>query len=272
MHRLRDVQTPAKNLGKCPDPTDPERFDETTCNDFPCMTVEPGFTLTSAHVACKAKVDVTFLIDSSGSLGPEGFELSKTFAKDFVKAFEGQDAQLSVIQFWGPVTWGDFYDCSANINANLTDEFMTQRCGLNLVQTLSNDTTKTLSNIDNLQWPGETATTFTSGALLMAREVLRFARQDVEADKRIVVTLTDGIPIDPAATQAAAGTLKSDGTRLVFAAVGLNKRANKYMQRMASLNQMDNFVKIEELQGLGTIGPVNTLIEDVCGLGIQIPE
>merc|ERR1711953_1201106 len=138
-----------------------------------------------------------------------GFNQSQTFAKAFVNAFAGQDAQLAVIQFWGPVTWGDFYDCSMNIHGDLSDDFMINRCGLNLVQQLSNDTKTTLSNIDKLEWPGATATTFTSGALLMAKEVLKFARQDIADDKRIVVTLTDGLPINPDMTRDAAETLKS---------------------------------------------------------------
>merc|ERR1719382_857433 len=144
---------------------------------------------------------------------------------------------------------------------------MKNRCGINLVQQLSNDTKTTLDNIDDLQWPGEEATTFTSGALLMAKEVLKFARQDVEPDKRIVVTLTDGIPINPDSTKSAAAEVKSDGTRLAFAGVGLQGRSKKYMQKLASENSMDNFVEISELQDLDTVGPVNSLIEDVCGLG-----
>merc|ERR1719183_2639606 len=152
-------------------------------------------------VICKAKVDVVFLIDASGSLGPDGFDASKNYAKAFVEAFEGQDAQMSVVQFSGPGSWGAYDQCTANINAEVTDEEMKNVCGLNLVQQLSNDTKQTLANIDSLVWPGKTGTTFTSGALLMAKEILKFARQDVAPDKRIVVTLTDGIPINPDQTK-----------------------------------------------------------------------
>merc|ERR1712151_1471471 len=142
---------------------------------------------------------------------------------------------------------------------------MKNRCGLNLVQQLSNDTDKTLENIDKLEWPGEFATTFTSGALLMAKEVLKFARQDVHEDKRIVVTLTDGLPIDPDITKEAAATDKSEGLRLVFAGVGLDTKSKNYMRKLATKNPKDNFVLIKDLDELDQISIVNKLVEDVCG-------
>jgi hypothetical protein len=269
MSRFRAIQTPAKNMGKCSDPEDPDRFDEMTCNEQPCFINEAsvsGQIIEEKYSPkCKAKVDIVFLIDASGSLGQTGFDDSKKFAKAFVNAFEGQDAQLSIIQFWGPLTWGDFYDCTDNIDANLTDEFLVNRCGINLVQQLSNKSNATLDNIDGLQWPGEEATTFTSGALLLAKEVLKFARPDVE---HVVVTVTDGMPIDPSQTKAASKTVQAENVRLVFAGVGLDKGANNYMKSMATKNKKDNYVKIDEVEGLDTIGPVNTLIEDVCGLEI----
>merc|ERR1719356_204882 len=265
MHRIRAVMTPAKNMGKCPGPYDLERYDETTCNDHACAIVEvKGWTETA--MVCKAKVDVVLIIDASESLKEEGFEESKKFAKAFVSAFEGQDAQLSVIQFGGPLYWEDFYYCTDNINADLSEEYMKNVCGIKLVQELSNDTQTTLDNIGNLTWdePPSQGTTFTSGALLMAREVLRFARQDVE---HIVVTLTDGLPIDVDHTTEAADMVKSDGARLVFAGVGLSTYGEQYLQGITSTNTKDNLVIIEDTLSLGKMEPVNTLIEDVCGLG-----
>jgi len=277
MQRIRSVQTPSKNAGKCPDPNGPDRYDEATCNDQSCDTVfHTDIIETKAKgnlsVTCKAKVDVVFLIDASGSLGPDGFDASKNFAKAFIKAFEGQDAQVSVVQFWGPVTWGEYYYCTDNIEAEVTNEEMKNVCGLNLVQQLSNDTKQTLANIDSLEWPGESATTFTSGALLMAKEILKFARQDVAPDKRIVVTLTDGIPINPDQTKDAANTVKEDLTRLVFAAVGLTGPSEKYLKRLASKNKDDNFISVADTQKLNDIKFVNDLVEDVCGLDMRIGE
>merc|ERR1719356_490724 len=276
MDRIRAVMTPAKNMGKCPGPYDLERYDETTCNAQACMPiVETALSWEKPKVTCKEKVDIVFLIDASESLKEEGFELNKKFAKDFVSTFEG-DAQVAVIQFGGPVYWEDFYYCTDNMDAELSDEVLKNVCGLNLVQELSNDTKMTLENIDKLKWdePPSQGTTFTSGALLMAKEVLRFSRPDLAADKRIVVTLTDGRPIDPDETTDAADTVKSDGTRLVFVGAGLDKEGVQYMQDIATQNYKDNWVKIEELDDLSDDDKmddkVDNLIEDVCGLGLKV--
>merc|ERR1719310_1714182 len=125
-------------------------------------------------VLCERKADIVFLIDGSGSLG--------------VEAFDKQNAQISVALFSGPLTWYDYYDCQYNVYmSQMSDEQMESKCGMKLATTLSNDTDATLAAIDALPYPAKT--TFTSGALLLAKNVLRFARPDAE---RIVVLLTDG--------------------------------------------------------------------------------
>jgi hypothetical protein len=94
-HRVRVIEKPSKGVGKCAEQFDAERFEETTCNAEPCMAISENMVEPAA--ICKAKVDVVFLIDGSGSLGEEAYTASKGFAKKFADALDGQDAQMAVI-------------------------------------------------------------------------------------------------------------------------------------------------------------------------------
>jgi len=186
-------------------------------------------------VMCGATQDIVFLLDGSGSLGPEGFAAGKDFAKKFAASYNGT-GQISILLFSGPLTWNDYYTCSENVSAVLTDDVLKNTCGLDLVQTLSNDTAKTIETIDGLPFPG--LTTFTSGALLLAKNVLAFARPEAE---KVVVLLTDGIPIDKGNTRKAAKELKNNGVRIVTVAMegfGLEEEGLDFLKsKVASKKQ-----------------------------------
>merc|ERR1711953_1223323 len=184
------------DAGACAEAESAERFEETTCNTHICEEQgEPAI--------CKAKVDVVFLIDGSGSLGPEGYAASKDFASKFAEALDPHYAQMAVIMFAGPLFWSDYHACTANLTADLTDVVLQDTCGITLAQQLQNDTAATTAAINKLPYPG--TTTFTSGALLLARNVLKFGRKDAE---KVVVALTDGWPLDKKRTLKAARKLK----------------------------------------------------------------
>jgi len=214
--------------------------------------------------------DIVFLLDGSGSLGPAGFAAGKDFAKKFAASYNGT-GQISILLFSGPLTWKDYYTCSEDVKAELTDDVLKNTCGLDLVQTLSNDTSKTIETIDGLAFPG--LTTFTSGALLLAKNVLAFARPEAE---KIVVLLTDGIPIDQGNTKKAAKELKNMGVRIVTVALegyGLGEEGLDFLrEKVASKNKKDNSIDVRDAEVLGEISTTNTLVEDVCGLQVQVPK
>merc|ERR1719482_1133566 len=64
---------------------------------------------------CNATVDIVFLIDGSGSLGQAGWDAEIKAAKMFVEAFSGTgaNAEMSVILYSGPRTWGGVRKCFA---------------------------------------------------------------------------------------------------------------------------------------------------------------
>jgi len=264
--------TPAAGAGKCPEEDGPGRFEEQTCNKQACEVMsESGMVYKVGEpLTCEKKADIVFLIDGSGSLGVEAFDKSKMFAKQFAQAFDKEDAQISVVLFSGPLTWWDYVDCKDNVSAGqeLTDEEMESKCGVKLAQTLSNDTTKTLETIDALPYPA--MSTFTAGALHSAKTMLKFARPDAE---RIVVLLTDGIPMNKHLTRKAARELKKAGVRIISVPIeglGLGTGIG-FLKDLSSRNKDDNTVMVGDFHKLAEISTVNNLVEDVCGMKTKFP-
>jgi len=276
--RRKYVVEPAAGRGKCPAEDSEERYAKQTCNEQACEIVSASGMVykVGEPVLCERKADIVFLIDGSGSLGVEAFEKSKMFAKEFAMAFDKQNAQISVALFSGPLTWYDYYDCQYNVYmSQMSDEQMESKCGMKLATTLSNDTDATLAAIDALPYPAKT--TFTSGALLLAKNVLRFARPDAE---RIAVLLTDGRPIDHWSTWYAALYVKGywdpwhPQTRLVTVPIeglGLEGADTLFLKHLASDDQDDNTIDVPDFRKLGEISTVNTLVEDVCGMQTIFP-
>jgi len=261
--RFREIKKAAEGAGACAAEDSEERFEEATCNTHICEEQREPAT-------CKAKVDVVFLIDGSGSLGPEGYAASKDFASKFAEALDPHYAQMAVIMFAGPLYWEHYWACTANLSADVTDVVLQDTCGITLAQQLQNDTAATTAAINNLPYPA--TTTFTSGALLLARNVLKFARKDAE---QVVVALTDGVPIDERRTKQAARTLKKKGIRLVVVPIlghGLDLDGTALLRQLASKNKDDNTVKVGDFGKLKTTHTVNALIQDVCKEDVEFPN
>jgi hypothetical protein len=234
------------------------------------MISENG-TMEESPVTCNSKQDIVVLVDGSASLSPAAFEGSKEFVHKFVTGYDEGAAEFSFILFSGPRKWKEYDECAKNVSVELTDEILKDVCGLNLIQPLSNDTAATLANLDKMEQPGKT--TFTSGALLLAKNVLAFARPEAE---KVVVLVTDGKPIDKEKTQAAAKEVRQAGIRIVVAPIegfGLEEEHLQGLYKLASWHRDDNFVDIktteDDLHLLTEISTVNTLVEDVCGINTR---
>merc|ERR1712083_452632 len=106
------------------------------------------------------------------------------------------------------------------------DEFKT--CGLKMVHHFSNNTAMIKGKIAALTSP--MSSTFTAKALEMANAELMLGRKDA---RRVVLVVTDGIPISPRLTGIAAKKLRLRA-RLMFAAVRLNREGMGWMQKWAS--------------------------------------
>jgi len=216
---------------------------------------------------CNRTADIVMLIDGSGSLGADAFAEELVFARNFAKGFEHQAAQISVILFSGPYWWSQYYMCSDGAH-DLSKDDLKNECGLEIVQHLSNatDTQTTLLDV-----PYPRGSTFTSGALKLAEAELRFSRPEAE---KIVIMLTDGVPIDKKNTQDAATTLRNKGIRIVAVPVeglGIDDKGALMLKHLATTNQDDNTLILEDWHLLPNITEASTLIEDVCGESVQLP-
>jgi len=261
-HRIKVELTPQSGAGTCPEPWDEERLVEEVCNTEACPTND------EVVATCNKTADIVFLIDGSGSLGADAFAEELVFARNFAKGFEHQNGQISVILFSGPYTWADYDECSAGAH-DLTKDELKSKCGLEIVQHFKSATETQITLLD-VPYPG--GTTFTSGALKLAEAELLFARPEAE---KIVILLTDGVPIDKKNTQDAATILRNKGIRLVAVPVeglGINDKGTLMLKHLASKNMDDNTIIMEDWHLLANITQASTLVEDVCGESVQLPE
>ena len=150
---------------------------------------------------------MAFILDSSGSVGRENFELSKQFAADVTKAFVigPNDTQVAAIVFSG----------FAKVSFEL-DTF--------------NDSEGILSGINEINYidlPG--SSTYTADALVtLRRDVMTTAagaREEVLAIPRVAVVVTDGMSnINRTETIPAAEAVHDAG--IIVFAVGVGNRIN----------------------------------------------
>lgn len=262
-HRIRIESTPAHGGGTCPDVFGPERLQELTCNTQEC----PDHI---TEIDCKSKLDIVFLLDGSGSLGEDAYNAELSFVSNLTHAFEGHDTQISVVLFSGPLYWHDYWLCTF-AHQYISRDMMKQVCGIETLSHLTTDMESVRAALADVAYPG--GTTFTSGALRMGHSELRFARPEAE---RIVVTLTDGKPIDNDWTAYTAWTLQHDGIRMVTAPIeGLGSvpltGAEPILKQMTSPNYEDNTMEIKDWKTMFQFSTQATLVEDVCGLGVEFP-
>merc|ERR1719387_1861101 len=106
--RQKFVKTPAVGAGKCEGRWSKARLEYKECNKHRC-----GLPVGATTLQCKEKRDIVLLLDGSGSLGQKGWNAELKAAQTFVDAFSGTGAQaeMSVILYSGPRTWGGVRKC-----------------------------------------------------------------------------------------------------------------------------------------------------------------
>jgi len=78
--RTKKVLVPIRGQGKCPKPTAGERLEEEACNKQACVGDE----------ICIAQQDLILMIDASGSLKKDGFDVMRTFAANLTKRYKAE--------------------------------------------------------------------------------------------------------------------------------------------------------------------------------------
>jgi len=207
-------------------------------------------------LTCKQELDVTLLLDGSGSLGQAGWDAEITAAKTFVNAFAGSGAQanLAVILYSGPRTWSGVFKCFGK-NRDKVD--METVCKIKNVIHFEHDMAKVKAAIEKLTWPK--GSTLTSLALLSAYTELSLGRKDA---KSIVVTITDGRPLSYRATGMASRYLRKKA-RLVWVPVTRNAPLWR-IRRWATRRWQENVVKVNNFGDLKKPDVVTHLIANIC--------
>jgi hypothetical protein len=251
----KTVKVAAVGDGECPSEESARRLDHKSCNTHTCPTSQ------HAVLKCEGKVDLVLMLDGSDSLGEDGWTKVKQFADRIVEAFHGTQSQVAIILFSGPRSWPDYEQCVGSKTEGLDMESV---CGLKMVQHFSNNTETAKENIAAMSFPR--ASTFTAGALEMARAELTLGRHDAT---RVVFVATDGLPISQLATGKAVRELKQT-SRVMFGAVGLDTYGLERMQEWGSKPTHDNVLALDGAGTLAEIATVNAIIRDMCP-GVRAP-
>merc|ERR1719263_2568074 len=153
-----------------------------------------------------------FLIDGSGSLGKSGWKAEIKAAKMFVDAFSGAGAkaEMSVILYSGPRTWGGVDKCTSKSKKKVD---MEKVCKIKMITHFTKDMKKVKDLISGLEWPQ--GSTLTSLALQTAKAELSLGRKDA---KSVAVVITDGRPLSYRNTGIASKNLRKSA-RLVWVPV-----------------------------------------------------
>jgi hypothetical protein len=202
---------------------------------------------------------------------PEGLRAYKT------------TAQVAVQLFSGPRTWSQYYQClqkpyvrgwvwswkhgwtwswkwpNVPKSANLETD-----CGIKWITPMSADHGHFATNMKNTaslieaeNWPA--TSTFTSLALAQAQQELIYAR---EGATRVTVVVTDGIPINPGATDTASGNLKKN-SRVIWVPVTANA-PKEQLESWASHPKEQNVVMVGDFSTLETPDVVTQIIASAC--------
>jgi len=233
MRTRREIQT-SRGSGSCPAETSSARREVQSCNDKACVFSSPP--------QCATALDVLLLLDSSGSLGGNGFENVRTFANTLSQRFDYGTRDKPIAKF-GVVSFSD----TANTDQALTG--------------YSNDVMRSLSN---LRWQGKD--TNTGEALALAgTEIETNGRQGVQ---QLVVVVTDGMPVSTRVVASEVTRLRGRNVRIVFVMVG-QAVSSHALASWVTWPMQENVVRASAIDKLGD-DQVNELVLKVCPVPLNL--
>jgi len=249
--RQKFIREQAEGEGKCPGRWSSKRLQYKKCNMNRCALEVGAKTLT-----CKQELDVILLLDGSGSLRQAGWDAEIKTAQLFVDSFAstGAQAQLAVILYSGPRTWGGVYKCFGK-NTQKVD--LETTCKIKTVTHFTSDMAAVKTKIKALVWPK--GSTLTSLALLSAYSELTLGRKHA---KSIVVAITDGRPLSYRATGLASRYIRKKA-RLVWVPVTSNAPLWR-IRRWATRRWQENVVAVKTFADLEKPDLVTHLIANIC--------
>merc|ERR1719464_49197 len=255
--RTKEIATPKKGSGTCSGAYDDERLEFKPCNEISCKTILDrinGDFGERSTLWCSSKVDVSILIDGSGSLGWSGWLTEKYLVSALVDNLNdgSGNAMVSATVFSGPGDWDVLQACTNNASA--VD--METQCKVKLISHLSNDTHALSTKIIETQWPR--GTTLTSVALGVVENELKYGRADAASK---VVVFTDGQPLSHFQTRSAAEKLQ-EKAQVIWVPIGPNAPID-LIHELASKPEGDHVIQVPDITALMYSEGFNDLINRV---------
>jgi len=249
--RQKFVKNPALGTGKCADEWSMERLEYKACNDKRCP-----LAVGSKVLSCKNPMDIVLLIDGSGSLGRTGWNAELKAANSFVDAFieGGADAEIAVILFSGPRTWGGVYKCIGRSSSSVDLENV---CKIKTVTHFNTDLQAVKTKLSQMEWPS--GSTLTSVALLSAKSELSMGRKDSKAN---IIVFTDGRPLSYRKTELAAREVRK-AARLIWVPV-TRYAPLKYIKKWATRRWEENVVVVKTFGDLEKPDVVTHIVANIC--------
>jgi len=201
--RTKGIAIPKKGTGQCWEADDPERLQFQPCNEASCQKFIDDLNFphgTRTILNCNSKVDVTILLDGSGSLRWSGWQMSKKLAATLIDHLGANgNVEVSLQLFSGPKTWPGVRKCTKDPKS--VD--MKADCKIEWVSHFTDDISGLVNQVQGLSWPA--SSTLTSVALGMAEAELKNGRAGASS---VTVVITDGWPLSERMTKQAAEKLQ----------------------------------------------------------------
>jgi len=192
---------------------------------------------------CTQELDVTLVLDVSGSTGAAATEKVKFFAKSLMdrmqigKTEKGPGATMGLV----------YYGTKAMVASPLTDKF-----------------DDLVTSMAKVTWQKDS--TNTAQALGLARSLFEDAGRP--AAKSVVIVVTDGMPESAFLTGVEVARLKDQGARLAFVAVGKSV-SQHVLRRWASWPWEENVVSADAFSNLDD-KKVTEVLANICGEAIEV--
>mmetsp|Transcript_14734 Transcript_14734/g.36222 ORF Transcript_14734/g.36222 Transcript_14734/m.36222 type:complete len:945 (-) Transcript_14734:148-2982(-) len=175
--RVRAVEKSARGAGRCAKPLHSSRYERQPCNTNDCPP-DP---------VCDAKMDIVFVVDSSGSWTEKGYKVLRKFLDGYLTKYkmDKSHVKIGIVEFSKDA---------------------------HIIQPMTFDRETMLKNMEEKLQYRRGLTDMAQG-LLTAEKVLLDGRKDAQSE---VIVLTDGKPSFKFATANAAKKLTRNGVRLIF--------------------------------------------------------
>jgi len=255
--RIRAVKVEKQGTGECFGPEDEKRMEFEDCNMNSCadlLTDINGKWGERTQLHCASEVDVTIMVDGSGSLSPNGWETSKNLLFSLVGTLmTNGTAQVAIQVFSGPSEESDFIACTRNASGGVDIE---NQCQIKWVSHLTNNMGALYGGIMGMQWPK--GSTLTSVALGLAEAEQKNSRDTAQS---VVVVLTDGQPMSPHMTQQASKQL-GKVAKIVWVPIGENA-PREMIKEWASKPESDHVISVDNFMAIKSKQAFDDLVNKI---------